>query len=392
MAITMFVEPDSYQPIHTPIVFLLGSTISDFSNFKYRFRITVGAQERSIYVSPRPSDAKGEIDISRHLRDFLDTHEFDIENTSNSFTAQFVKYQVVVDEVWTDAGVTVTNPSAYSFTDNPIAYNSVLNRTEWVNFTPYDYKLRDDLLLPLQTKILLSRDSRSGYHKDDVIRMHIVGDTEGIGRRVRIVEYDAAGGINIGEYITITNNSKCVYFFLDLSNRAWVASTKSFSLQVFDLIGNEVSLMKTFDLLDAVCSSFDNYRFIYIDSLGSYDCINLSRASTSELNVKSTTFDKREDYFSNLGSERIRTVSNIVAFDSFTANTDNLKTYQTKQVEELILSNNTFLDVRNMEGFEGINYIPVIITTTKLKRAKSENQEIPQYTISFVPAYNKRTR
>ena len=60
MAITIEQQPDSYQPIHNPMMVLAASNLTTNNNFKYVFNITVGTETRVIKVSPRPSDGKGE--------------------------------------------------------------------------------------------------------------------------------------------------------------------------------------------------------------------------------------------------------------------------------------------------------------------------------------------
>ena len=129
-----------------------------------------------------------------------------------------------------------------------------------------------------------------------------------------------------------------------------------------------------------------------MDQFGSYIPINLDFASSSQLTVEKRTYRRRIDPLTDNSAMRGTTRYYTDANDTLTANTSLLNADDIIQVEDLIQSPNVFLDVRNNDNFDNIDFVPVEILTDSIQRFKPENQEIIQYSIQFRFAFEKTTR
>ena len=397
MAITVITEPTDLMPIHSPIMYLLSSTLSAEKNFKIVFEIgifkdfgagLVDVGTRKVKISPRP-DGMIEFDMSTHLRDYLDDINFQFASGGDStFSAPFVQYRTQLSEEYinsvTNEVVIPSNDGTGNLSDY-IATNIVLNRSEYLNYSPIFWRNGSSTL----SNVLLNSKPNSSYYKDDVIWVHSVDI--GSGYEFELLEYTLAS--TISHTLPVNFESSCVFYKLDLSTFSFNANTKSVGIRFLDGDGN-ITKELIFKLKDIECSSFDKYRFIYLDKLGSYNTISLNHASNESLSITRENFRNRLDPLTDLDSSRGLQTYFTDAKETYTLNTGNLNADDMAKFEDLLLSTRVMLDVRSHPDskFDGMEYVPFMINTKSMKRYKSENQQIAQYTIEGELGYKLNVR
>lgn len=392
MAFTTIQQTDTFQPIWHPMMFLMNSTQTSQDQFQYKFEISVGATTRAFKISPRPVDGYGEFDISSHLQDFLDGDDFELITSDNVTEAPSVTYQVDVTEEWVDSSGVSQTGVTQSFGDK-YATDILLDRVQYLEYDEDTYKLMGTSSIPLTGEILLNTKETDYIYRDDMMYVHVVGIPASNTIQPRVTEFDSSGTI-IADTFMFGNSSvdsePAKYFKWDTSSLA--ANTTSVQLRFADGTGSIVSDSKTWKVLDALCSPYTSYKFFYKDSLGSMNTVTMNKVSYQNVSIKPETYRKRIDPFNDGERKRGTVRYNQKSEEVYKANTDILSYKQTYKVEDLLESTLVYLDVRNLDEWGSLEFIPVEITTTTMDRGVFGNPDLPQYTIEFRPAFEKMTR
>ncbi len=392
MAFTTIQQTDTFQPIWHPMMFLMNSTQTSEDQFQYKFEISVGAATRAFKISPRPVDGYGEFDVSSHLQDFLDGDDFELITSDNVTEAPSVTYQVDVTEEWVDSSGVSQTGVTQSFGDK-YATDILLDRVQYLEYDEDTYKLMGTSSIPLTGEILLNTKETDYFYRDDMMYVHVVGIPASNTIQPRVTEFDSSGTI-IADTFMFGNSSvdsePAKYFKWDTSSLA--ANTTSVQLRFADGTGSIVSDSKTWKVLDALCSPYTSYKFFYKDSLGSMNTVTMNKVSYQNVSIKPETYRKRIDPFNDGERKRGTVRYNQKSEEVYKANTDILSYKQTYKVEDLLESTLVYLDVRNLDEWGSLEFIPVEITTTTMDRGVFGNPDLPQYTIEFRPAFEKMTR
>jgi len=378
------------------MMFLVTSTNNTETNMKVVFNITVGGEIRKVKVSPRPNDQKIEFDISSHLRDFLDLDSFVPTTFGPTILAPSVEYTVYMHEEYIDSTTGQIVNGANSASVDYVATNIVLNRSEELVYTESKWVNDKVAGLPINGDILLNSHEESTFYTDDVIWVHMVGKGYDAQRKFRIREYNSAGSAVATHPVhqMTSTNSEALYYKLDLSTITFNAATVKIGLQVLaDDLGPLTNENK-FTVKERECLPYENMRLVYMDKLGSYNTISLEYMSHENVEIESKSFRKRIDPFSDSSFTRGLQTYFKQATERYTLNTGNLNQYDMKKFEDMLLSNKVLLDVRSNsdEKFDGMQYVPLVVNTNTMKRFKSQNGEIAQYTVDCEIAYEMNLR
>lgn len=150
MAITLQQQPDLWTPAYNPMVFVLDSTNSAGTNFRYVADIYVsgstGRQLRML-ASPSPTLSQGIFDVSPIIQTFLgelndSLDGFDINKTTNGFglaASSMVAYQVKFGEQYGATSAITTYPDL-TVTSLQYAFNGCYDTATWsgYDFTTFD--------------------------------------------------------------------------------------------------------------------------------------------------------------------------------------------------------------------------------------------------------------
>lgn len=393
MALTIQSQPEEFQPIWHPVMFLMSSTLSGEDSFRYSYRVTVGSSTRTIKVSPRPNDSYGELDVSTHLQDYLDAEDITLPTADNFTTAPHVEYVVEVTEEYLNTSGVLTTGATETFTTK-YATDILLSRVEYLTFDEALYHTDYDGVGATALLMFNTRENDVAY-KDDYYYIHAPGLNDDESLKAYIREYD-----NTGAQLTVTtiagvpalDGEPARYLKLDMSTISFLAETVQIGIQFANLSGNVLTVNKKFKLEDEPCTSFTDYRFLYKDRYGSLNMLRLNKGSSQNVSVKPKTYRKRQDPFNQSDVSRGTIRYNQSAEEKYVANTSILNSNQTYKVEDLIESNLVFLDVRDLDEWGTLEFIPVEILTTEMDRRVHGSVELPQYSIEFRPSFEKITR
>jgi hypothetical protein len=194
------------------------------------------------------------------------------------------------------------------------------------------------------------------------------------------------------------DSEKTVFYKLDLSTYVFNANTKSIGIRFLANDGTfsvgDITLRNKYKLLDVECLPWEKHRLIYLDKLGSYNTISLNYISNEDVKITKENFRKRIDPLNDSDYNRGLQTYFTRAAEKYTLNTDNLNADDMAKFEDMLLSTRVLLDVRSHSDtkFDGMNYVPMIINTESMKRYKSENQQLAQYTVNCELAYELNVR
>ena len=395
MSININNQPTQYSPLHSPMMFLVDSTLNAEINMKVVFTITVGGKTRNVKVSPRPGDQKIEFDISKHLRDYLDMDGFVPTTAGPTVLAPSVSYTVNMHEEHIDGVSGVLTIGSNTADVDYVATNIVLNRSEQLLFIE-DKWVNDKVAGSPASNILLNSHEESTYYTDDVIWVHMVGLGYDAQRKFRIREYNASGIVIHTHpiYQMTVTSSEALYYKLDLSTIVLQAATVKIGLQVLADDGGALTNENKYKVVERECLPYENMRLIYMDKLGSYNTISLNYMSHENLEIEKKNFRKRIDSLSDGSYTRGLQSHFTRATERYTLNTGNLNRYDMAKFEDMLLSTKVLLDVRANDDvkFDGMTYVPLMINTNTMKRFNSVNGEIAQYTVECELGFEKNVR
>lgn len=398
MALAVYQQPADYQPIHTPCMLEAVSTNTANTDFKYKVVMTITgvALPRTLYISPRPVDSRLEVDLGTHLRDYLDYDGFTLPFSATFETAPYVEYVVSIQENW--GGVDQGSPMVLT---TKTVSNVLIDRQEWLQniattFNRFHIK-EDGTMIPGQPipQILLNKPLGAPMFKDELYYLHVVGRTDFDAMRLRVLQYNAAGGV-VGSIDTVAPLSltakRAVFAKVDLSTITFSALCKRIGLVIVDGLNSETTDIGLFDVADYDCTPWERWKLFFMDKYGSYNNVSLDMISSSEFEVSAKTFRRRINPLTDSSRQRAVTRYTQSTDKKFTLNTDLLNEAKAKVIEDLIQSPRVYRDVRNVDGWGNSDFLPVEITTAKLKPYAPGANDMPQYAIEMKYAFENNAR
>lgn len=387
MAITVLTEPAEFSPIYHAIYFRLNSTNKAETNFKYVYKITVGAVTRKINVRPEPVNGYGVINIENHLKDFLNDDIFDITDVDFQDAAR-TEYVVKIDEDYIDGGGNpVLNVDEYIFS-NKIAYNTRFSRNELFGSLS-DYQINT----ATPGKLLLNIKPLTTVYQDDLFFIHFTGKLVAFKpARLQIYELNNSGGLLATTLITgdLDTNSQLVT--MDLGLITFNVLTKFIQFRLINTDSNPVTESIRLRIEPRECTTYSEVKLIYLDAKGSYNSLNFDGAKNRQVNLKNKTFrqfiDPLTDNELSRGIQKYFIDSNeILTINSFV--TDDNKNIM---FEDLIKSPRVFMDLRNNAEFDNMDFAPVEVLERRFKEMTTITGDIPQYEIDIRFAFEEVNR
>jgi len=393
MALVIYQQPELYHPIHIPVMLEVGSDNTANANFKYKVTIVLPADpNRILYISPRPTDARLELDLATHLRDYMEYDNFILPTGFNFTSAPYVDYSITVEENWEgdDQGIDIA-------TGNKTATNVLLDRQEWLSFDFEKYMIKESGIAPITGELLINKPLGVPMYRDEYYHIHVVGMTDNDFMRAKVSQYDAQGvPIAAPDFIfnagVSTQNARAVFFKLDLSLSAFDVLCKRIGITIQDGNTDDVTVEKFFDLETYDCTPWERWKLVYMDRGGSYNNVSLDMISSSSMEVKPKTYRKRIDPLNDSPRKRGVTRYTQRSSEKFMLNTDYLTEVQALTLEDLIESPNVYRDMRNIDGWGATDFLPVEVLTKTLERYSYSKNDMPQYPIEVRYSFEKNVR
>jgi hypothetical protein len=349
-------------------------------DFKYKVVIVLPAvPDRTLFISPRPTDSNLELDLQTHLRDYLDYDNFILPTGFNFTAAPHVEYSLQISETWKDSPL-----GQVTLIAGLKATNILLDRQEWLQFDPARWQIDPDGL-GATGELLINKPLGVPMFKDEYYHIHVVGIPDNTFMFAFIQQYDA-GGLPV--FPTYSNAAGASTVFadakfmrLDLSTMTFNPVATRIGIVIKDGLGNNLTVEKLFDVEDYDCTQYERWKLFYMDRLGSYNNISLDLISSSSMTMTPKTFRKRIDPLTDSSKKRAVTRYTQRKSEKFLLNTDYLTEVQAATLEDLLESPRVYRDVRNIDGWGATDFLPVEVLTKTLERYSYGKNDLPQYPI-----------
>lgn len=189
--ITIQQQPGLWSPIYNPMVFILDSTNTGQSNFKYLVDIYVSGQADYVRlaIDADPTYAQGFADIHRIVESYVTSNP--AHKTLNGFqiaTNSMIAYEVKFGEQYGPAS-SVTDYPMLTVTGTKYAFNAAYTPHDWLSFSGASIAVETtNTLLTIQPDAKLST-----FNLTEDLFNHYITNTSGSIYFAEIKTYDSAG-------------------------------------------------------------------------------------------------------------------------------------------------------------------------------------------------------
>jgi len=288
MAITIDQQVTGMATAYNPIDYVLSSTNTSETSFKFISDVYVNGVKRHRYLTPAdPNYSNGFIDIASIIESYLD-FDFDtslsddsIKDNPNSIVEVYVDF----GEQYDVSGV-ITDFSGLATSQTLEVINGSLEYEDYIGFDYTDYYNNSSSL----TKFLTNAPVNRTIPSDMNAWLYMYNDNSTVYLdKVRVRTYDSNGTINGlftfsnpyrggGSY---TDNHVRFPVGANLNNVTGVtvnsgalpildADVASYDVQTFDNLITGTSEIRTYTR-DLTCTGFDRYTLHFINELGGFD-------------------------------------------------------------------------------------------------------------------------
>lgn len=376
MAITINSSPDIYSSLHAPLWFVLSSTNTAQTNFKYVCDIYVGGNLVTRLKSfPQPTSSKGIFNVAPVVRNYWASYfKPDVVTPSAfSYTGSdiYVDYELKFGEEY--GGTTYTNLT----TTTKRGYNYVQDFLYTPNspmyLTPLEYETQ------YQGVYLSNRDYSNIYFNKERLQngflfLSFLSDAENTTKS-HSIDVSVYNGTTTTNY-TGAGTSFKDFALLDISPRALndylgtsaISSTSVYYDVKIKIAGNLKDTARVY----LNCTQHDVVTLHFLNSLGGYDTIDFTQVNRQTRNIEKSSFESIEwEYSSNYmnransygvlygGSNQFSTRQKL----TYRLISDWLSYVDYLWVKQLIASPEVYLE-------RGSNFLPVQIGTNTWSEKK----------------------
>lgn len=398
---TVIQQPDTYQPCFSPIWFTASSTESGNAGFSYKVKCTdsITAETLTYQIDKRPSDSLLTFDASNFAKNYIKHY---IPNKAYGWQVCTDAYRAITVNVdfRTTASPTPTYASGYN-----IDFKVWNGAETYLNFPDYDYNdyiYEDFTLAPFTwNHPQLNEITEMKTYADKSLYLYLLGGSTNI-TGIGVTTYDAAGNALTNTSIAnpywatsdYTERFNCIDIgYKGLSNIAStlvtgdypIISANTASYVIYDLSGNDATVYRT---VTVGCEpTYTPFVLHYLNRLGGFDTINLTKLSEQTLNSSKTYY--RQNPYEMVANEWVydKFTSNEVALSSTKVkrvklNSDWLTDEQVTAYEALYSGARAYLDMGSTTGL-----LPVKILNTNYLINQNFNNKLYQLTLDIEYTY-----
>ena len=369
MAITINSSPDIYSSLHAPLWFVLSSTNTAQTNFKYVCDVYVNSNLVARLKSfPQPVSSKGIFNVAPIVRNYWASYfKPDIVTPSAfSYTGSdiYVDYELKFGEEYggtTYLDLTTTNKFGYNYIQDYL-----YTPTSPMYLTPLEYETQ------YQGNFISNRDYANIYFNKERLQtgylfLSFLSDAENTPKN-HSIDVSVYNGSTTTNY-TGSNVNFRDFALLDISPRAindYIASSIITSTTVYydvkiKIAGNLRNTARVY----LSCTQNDVVTLHYLNALGGYDTMDFTAVNRQTRNIEKSSFEGIEwEYSSNAmnransygvlygGSNQFATRQKL----TYRLISDWLSYIDYLAIKELIGSSEIYLE-------RGNNFIPVQVGT-----------------------------
>jgi hypothetical protein len=373
MAITVTTPPQSVQPAHNEIDFVISSTSTAQPNFYFVADINVSGQTNPVarLIFPKqPSVTTLTLNVASVLKNYL---SFDFTNiiglativapNTNSRAKYYVEFRELYDiaSVPTLSAVLATSPA--SGTNQ--ATNAIFDFEDWTNSILASYNINNG--------IWLNQSSFSNYIQAQQEIVLTYYDPSDAVAYVKLTTYNSAGAQISTATDSIFNTADDYIYNMPsgaaLFTHLGITWTNVDSYKIALLNSSSAVIATKTIYIDSDCSFYDTFRLHWLNKLGGWDSYNFRKLSRQNEDIERKQFKK----FQNLNYnkyDRLKTNYYTKITDKITLNSDWITDLQAEVFEELITSPAIYLE-RGVSTFVAVN---VIDSSYEQKKAVNERK------------------
>lgn len=400
MAFTITQQPQTYTPAYNDNIFVVTSSNSALTNFKYIAKVYVGTDIITLKQFPDATYGNTYFNVGKIIEQLV-TQDIDkttvgFQKNLNSFNTYYIKFY----EEYDIAGVLTV--SALKATSNTIQiFNGEIDFLSFQSYDPRNYLIDYDksaLNHNLRNSIQLGQDSWIYWMALTVSKVN----------KIALLTYDINGTLH-GSY-TITNpyqtNTNIDEHFmrfptgtnnlLSIPSASWTvisgatpvidSNVKSYQIILKPSAGSN-SKTYSFDIVDADCIH-ETMRLHYLNNLGAFESFNFTKAS------KRTETIKRDKYKAVVGtltgsgysynaSDINEKVFSTVIKDKYSIQSDWISQEYQNVLEQLVTSPVVYWD-NDTYGLVSVN-----VTTDSFEWKKNKTTKMIQLQLEFEVGFDR---
>lgn len=376
MAITIKSNPQLYEPVYNPMMYVLSSTNVANSEFKFLVDIFIagaGTYEASLRIDPEPDNNYGIVDVSEIISSFL---TFDIGDPADNLGTyasdnSIVDYIVKFGEEYVSGGSVVQNRNL-TVDSSRYAWNGSFNYTDHTSIGYLTYFLDDsaaDFLTKAPSSINTMSDSSGWlywFHSAapaietfEVETFNSSGASLGTWRIKNSLTFADTGEYmgRVAAHPVSLNALDNVEFSLG-SQPVITSETASYTIFARQSTGTALSVTRTYNIIDPC--RFDRWNVIFLNRLGGFDSFPFTMLSRDEDEIERINYKKNPTRVTAAGnypfalSDRQKTTFFTRSVKKRTLHSDWISEDESEWLEELLSSpvvyledtNNTLIAVR----------------------------------------------
>jgi len=304
MAITINSSPDIYSSLHAPLWFVLSSTNTTQTNFKYVCDVYVGGTLVARLKSfPQPTSSKGIFNVAPIVRNYWASYFKPNITTPTAFSYTgsdiYVDYELKFGEQYdstTYTNLTTTTKRAYNYVQDYL-----YTPTSPMYLTPLEYQTQ------YQGEFISNRDYANIYFNKERLQtgylfLSFLSDAENTTKS-HSIDVSVYNGTSTNGYTGASLSFKD-FALLDISPRAlntYLGSTVISSTTVYydvyiKIAGNIRSNARVY----LNCTQNDVVTLHYLNALGGYDTFDFTAVNRQTRNIEKSSFERIEwEYGSN---------------------------------------------------------------------------------------------
>lgn len=304
MAITINSSPDIYSSIHAPLWFVLSSTNTAQTNFKYVCDVYVGGNLIARLKSfPQPVSSKGIFNVAPIVRNYWASYFKPNVVTPSAFSYTgsdiYVDYELKFGEEYegtTYLDLTTTSKFGYNYIQDYL-----YTPTSPMYLTPLEYETQ------YQGNFISNRDYANIYFNKERLQtgylfLSFLSDAENTPKN-HSLDISVYNGSTTTNY-TGANVNFSDFALLDISPRAinaYLATTAISSTTVYydvkiKIAGNLRNTARVY----LNCTQNDVVTLHYLNALGGYDTMDFTAVNRQTRNIEKSSFEGIEwEYSSN---------------------------------------------------------------------------------------------